>query len=211
LASSYANAVDGIPIDIAGSGFNNYVVVSGRGITNGITMVNCDGCVVSNNTITGTTQNCIESYTSYNLIISDNALNMCGGGGNNAMLLSSNTNTIVKNNVINRTTILSQSTAIFENFKTIAVDIRAGSPIVQGAAGYYHPHWFTDKTITINGIDYTIKDVERDKIILTTNATTTLSGTTATLKFSNNTYLANFSADGVKLVTGGTSRIISNY
>jgi hypothetical protein len=211
LANSFVNANAGNSIDIRGTGFNSYIAVSRKGLTNGITFDNCDGCVASNNTITGAGQLCIDAYTTNNLVISENTLNLCGGGGNDAILLSSTVNSIVRNNIINLDLLnISGSRQIVENFKTILVDTTSGSPIVQGSSGYYHPYWFQGKTITINAIDYTIKDVEGDKLILTKNAVSTLSQTRATLKFSNNKYLANFSS-GVTMVNGGTSIVISNY
>ncbi|HEV7698666.1 MAG TPA: hypothetical protein VGO43_00410, partial [Pyrinomonadaceae bacterium] len=202
IAGSYANAIAGIPVDITSTaGWGTWLVTPATRQTNGIQAIAIESSVIENNYIIGAGQNGISVTSGYGNIVRNNTLIGVGSGGNHAFLVDSVKNSQFYDNTILATPqAVSQSTDIYEvDGGATAVSTTAGSSVVTvetGGAGV--PWWVRGSIITIDRVDYTVAAGMAGRIILTSNAASTLSNVSATLRLSSNLYRNNVTS-GVAL------------
>ena len=210
IAASYADALAGTEVDITTQGSGSYLLQPYRFLANGLQLSAIDVATVDDNTIIGASQCGISAGILHKSFVTNNKIVGCGGGGVEAMRIAGCTETDFADNKLLASSLpISQSTEILETNTTLTVDTTAGSPDVNVDGSDYVPRLFKGATITINSVDYVIYAVNGLSIRLTTNAASTLSNVTATIK-SSNVYSNNKAAGGIELAAG-TSYIVSTY
>lgn len=212
FASTYANAIAGTAINITGAGYGKYQLAALRSMSNGISIAETAYAVVDGNLILGASQTGITSTFGYRNIIRDNTIAGCGGGGSNAMYLTGCVDSrIERNRILSAPGDFSQDTSIIETDLTLTVSTVSGSPNVTVTTDQPIAWWFRGLTINIGGSDYVIAERYGDKILeLTSNAASTLTGVTATLKASTNKYRDN-ECSSITTSANGSSVVYSNF
>jgi hypothetical protein len=195
LASSYANALTLTAIDFSGSGSGLHTILPLRKNNVGITVAGGDNVSIVNPVIRGMAQQGISIVNSTGVTVEGGSSRICGGGGSQAMIVAGSSDCdIVGHRLSTMGLGISQSDEILEEEITATVNTTSGSPTVTRTAGsLIYPHW-VGKTVTINAVEYVVKsvgNVDESFLVLTTNAASTLTGTTLTTKFSSNRYAAN--------------------
>lgn len=205
LAATYANAVAGVALDITSQGAGYYVAIPLSRLANGIQIFGTSNSQVQNNTVQGAGQSCLDLQSNTDLLVENNNLTGCANG----ISLINVTNSEIKRNTIKLSgQPNSEHTNIVESETTFSVNTTAGSPLVKvNNADQNIIWWVRGKTITINGVDYVIRARDGQTLILFENAASTLTGTQAKIKWSNNRYAEN-QTSGVKLASGSKSIVI---
>lgn len=214
IASSYANSQTATAVNLtAATGFGEYVIVPVRYLANGIQLFGVESGIVENNQIVGASQTGISVADCYGAIIRGNSLTGVGGGGIKGMRLESVVDSVIENNTLQATQLqISQDTTIEETHGNTTVSTTSGSPNISvDTDGAYLSWWFRGKAITINSVDYTIREkLGLNTLILTGNAASTLSDVPATIKASSNSFRDN-KATAITTAAGGTSVVYSSY
>jgi hypothetical protein len=193
LASSYANALTSTAIDFSGSGSGLHSVIPLRKMTVGVTVSGGENVSISNPMIQGMGQQGISIANSTRVALELGSSRICGGGGSPGMIVAGSSDCDFIGHRVETTSLgISQDDTIVESEITVTVNTISGSPTVTRTSGnLIYPHW-VGKTVTINGVDYVVKsvgNVDESTLELTTNAASTLTGTTLTTKFSSNRYI----------------------
>jgi hypothetical protein len=193
FATTYDNAVAGTAINLTVAGSGTHSILPLRKLATGITIGGGDNVVLENNHIRGSSSSMITVDNSIGVVIKGNTGKIVAGGGTDAMTFVAMRDSNVFGNIVDTQAIaVSQSDTVAESETTATVNTTSGSPNVTATAGDLFYSWWPGLTVTINAVDYVVKSVTDNRhLVLTTNAASTLTGTTLTSKFSNNKYWDN--------------------
>jgi hypothetical protein len=207
IAANWADAYAGIAIDITSTGSDDITVTGIGYMAIGIQIYTVQEAIVENNYVKGAGQFGIDCGGCYKPTIANNTLVANSSG----LRMSGVIDGIVKGNVVSTLPIaLSQGNEFTEQEAEFLVATTAGSPIIQVLVSTPIPWFYVGKTVTIDGITYTIfertSDFTGQGLKLSANVPTTNASILGTFNFSSNTYIGN-KVDRMILMPG--SRVVS--